>query len=160
LDAFDGGSEWRNRPYAAQNFCALHAVFCAVTKKEVHSIIVTATTLYSQTRVLTKGKRLIHSFILANLCDALLTGLALSLPGFVEKGLLAADMLAQAKVIELLIFKTAMVAFMVGIYALTAHRSGRWSYSIEAALKIGTVIVWLVVAWNELNIILALSEML
>jgi hypothetical protein len=122
--------------------------------------MVNVTHIYSQTQVMTKGKRLIHSFILANICDALLTGIALQLPGFMEKGFLAGEMMAQAKVIELLIFKTAITAFMIGIYALAAHRNGRWSSSIETALKIGTVVVWIVVAWNELNILLALREML
>ncbi|HZQ05135.1 MAG TPA: DUF5658 family protein [Anaerolineae bacterium] len=114
----------------------------------------------SQAQELIQDKRLINSFILANLCDALLTGIALQLPGFMEKGVLAGQMLAQAQVIELLILKTSITAFMIGIYALAAQREGRWAYSIKTALRIGTLVVWGVVAWNELNIVLALSAMI
>jgi hypothetical protein len=106
---------------------------------------------------ITHGRRLINSFLLANICDALITGVALSLPGFMEKGLLAEGMLASSRVFELLILKTAVTAFMIGIYALTANRPGRWSPPIQTALRIGTMAVWAVVAWNELNVILAFA---
>lgn len=112
---------------------------------------------YSQIRVMTKEKRLINSFVLANLCDVVATCVALTLPGFVEKGVMGGGMLAQARPVELLILKTAITAFMIGIYALAVHRRHRLHYSIETALKIGTVLVWLIVAWNELNIALALQ---
>lgn len=118
------------------------------------------TALYPQTQGMIKEKKLINSFVLANLCDALLTGIALQLPGFMEKGFVAGEMLAQSRVFELLIFKTAVTAFMIGIYALAAHRKSRFSHSIEVALRIGTVVVWCVVAWNELNIALALSALI
>jgi len=117
-------------------------------------------TISLETRERTKGMRLINSFVLANLCDAILTGIALNMPGFSEKGLLAADMLAHAQVIELVIFKISITAFIIGIYALTAQHKSRWSRPIELSLKIGIVLVWCVVAWNELNIILALRAML
>jgi hypothetical protein len=115
---------------------------------------------FSQTRWMDQAKRKINSFVLANVCDALLTGIALNLPGFVEKGILGQAMLADAKVIPLLIFKTAITAFMVGLYALVAHREGEWAGAVKVALQIGTVIVWVVVAWNELNIVLALGQMI
>jgi hypothetical protein len=105
---------------------------------------------------ISEGKPLINSFILANLCDALITGVALTLPGFVEKGILGEGMLAGSQVFELLILKTAITAFMIGIYALTAHRQGRWSAPIQTALRLGTMAVWAVVAWNEVNVLLAL----
>lgn len=113
-----------------------------------------------QTRTQVKGKQLINSFLLANCCDALLTGLALQLPGFVERGLVAREMLAQARGLELLILKIAITAFMIGIYALAAERHTRWRFSVEAALRVGITLVWLAVAWNEINLVLALSEML
>ncbi len=109
---------------------------------------------------LVKDKRLINSFILANICDTLLTGIALQLPGFMEKGFLAGRMLEQAQGLELLIFKTAITAFMIGIFALAAHHQGRWSHPIKTALRIGTMVVWCVVAWNELNIALALTSII
>jgi len=105
------------------------------------------------------SKRLINSFVLANLCDVIATGVALSLPGFMEKGPLAAHMLADAQSIQLLILKTAITAFMIGIFALATHRSSRWASPITTALKIATVLVWAVVAWNELNILLAFGVM-
>lgn len=112
------------------------------------------------TRGFDREKRQINSFVLANLCDALLTAIALNLPGFVEKGVLGQPMLADARVIPLLIFKTAVTALMIGLFALAARRDGQWSYAIKVALRIGTVIVWAVVAWNELNIVLALGQMI
>lgn len=112
------------------------------------------------TSKLIQSKRLINSFVLANFCDALATGVALSLPGFAEKGLVAQHLLAQSETIPLLIIKTAITAFMVGIYALTVSRQARWSRPIATALKICTIIVWCAVAWNELNIALALSATL
>lgn len=115
---------------------------------------------FSQTQWTVRAKGKINSFVLANVCDALLTGIALSLPGFVEKGILGQAMLADARVIPLLIFKTAITAFMIGLYALVAHRNGEWSNAVKVALQIGTVIVWAVVAWNELNIVLALGQMI
>lgn len=105
-----------------------------------------------------KARKLINSFILANVCDAVVTGIALNMPGFVEKGIVAQDMLANAQGVRLLIFKTAVTAFMIGIYALSTERRGRWSVAIQTGLQIGTVIVWAVVAWNELNVALALSQ--
>ncbi len=45
---------------------------------------------------------------------------------------------------------------MIGIYALAVHHKNRWHFSVETALKIGTALVWLVVAWNEFNVALAL----
>ena len=109
---------------------------------------------------LNHSKRLINSFVLANLCDALATGVALSLPGFVEKGLVAGHLLAQSQTIPLLILKTAITAFMIGIYALTTHRQARWSRPIATALKICTILVWCAVAWNEVNIAVALAATL
>jgi hypothetical protein len=105
-------------------------------------------------------KRLINSFLLANVGDAVLAGIALLLPGFAEKGWPAGDMLAQGRVVELLIFKTAITAFMIGIYALAVQRNGRWTSPITTALRLGTILVWLAVAWNELNIALAFGAML
>ncbi len=66
------------------------------------------TATYSHIWGMTKEKRLINSFALANLCDAMVTGVALMLPGFVEKGLMGAQLLADEKAIELLIVKTAI----------------------------------------------------
>ena len=117
------------------------------------------TATYSHIWGMTKEKRLINSFALANLCDAMVTGVALMLPGFMEKGLMGAQLLADEKAIELLIVKTAITAFMIGIYALAVHHRHRWHLSIETALKIGTVLVWLVVAWNEFNVVLALRDL-
>lgn len=114
----------------------------------------------SKIRVMTREKRLINSFVLANLCDVVVTGVALTLPGFMEKGLLGEEMLAQAQGSELLILKIAITAFMIGIYALAAHRKDRWSHPIEAAIKISAVIVWVAVAWNEFNVVVALAHML
>lgn len=105
-----------------------------------------------------KEKRLINSFLLANICDIVVTAVALSLPGFVEKGLVAGEMFEQARFIEPVIFKIAITAFMIGIYALAMHRRGRWSSPIATALRIGTIVVWVVVAWNELNVALALNQ--
>lgn len=107
-----------------------------------------------------KEKRLINSFLLANICDIVITAIALSLPGFVEKGLVAGNMFEQARFLEPIIFKIAITAFMIGLYALAMHRRGRWSDPIATALKIGTVVVWSVVAWNELNVVLALDQLL
>lgn len=104
-----------------------------------------------------KARKLINSFVLANVCDALITGVALNLPGFVEKGIVAQHMLANAQGIRVLIFKIAVTALLIGVYALFTERRGRWSFAIHNGLQIGTVIVWAVVAWNELNVALALS---
>lgn len=113
----------------------------------------------SSSHHLVRSKRLINSFVLANLCDAVATGVALSLPGFIEKGPLAGHMLADAQTIPLLILKTAITAFMVGIFALSTHRANRWAGPITTALRIATVLVWAVVAWNEFNILLAFGVM-
>lgn len=118
------------------------------------------TTVHAPPRGMVKEKRLINSFILANLCDVVLTGIALQIPGFIEKGIVAGEMLAQARIFELLILKTAVTAFIIGTYALAAHRKSRYSHSIEVALRIGTLVVWCAVAWNELNIAVALSAIL
>ncbi len=107
---------------------------------------------------ITEGKPLINSFLLANLCDALITAVALRMPGFMEKGVLGEGMLAGSQVFELLILKTAIVAFMIGIYALTANRRGRWTSPVQTALRIGTMAVWAVVAWNEMNVLLAIAH--
>jgi hypothetical protein len=109
---------------------------------------------------LLQSKQLINSFILANFCDALVTGVALTLPGFVEKGLLGQHLLAQSQTIPLLIFKTAITAFMIGIYALTMNRQARWARPVALALQICTVLVWCAVAWNELNIVVAMAALL
>lgn len=122
-------------------------------------IMYSSTTLTAQPRTMIKEKRLINSFLLANICDIAITAIALSLPGFVEKGLVAGEMFEQARFIEPVIFKIAITAFMIGIYALAVHRRGRWSIPIATALKIGTVVVWMVVAWNELNVALALNQL-
>lgn len=103
-------------------------------------------------------KRRIDSFLLANVCDGVLTAIALQLPGFSEKGFVAGEMLSQAMVVELVIFKIAITAFMIGIYALAVQDKGRWSFPVETALRIGTGIVWTIVAWNELNIVFALDQ--
>jgi hypothetical protein len=107
-----------------------------------------------------REKRLINSFALANLSDMVVTGVGLSLPGIREKGIQAEDMFAQGQVSEMLIIKVAVTAFMIGIYALAAHRNSRYHPAIEKALKIGTVLVWLAVAWNELTVGLTLSALL
>lgn len=103
--------------------------------------------------------RQINSFLLANICDVVVTGVALMLPGFVEKGLVAGEMFSQARTVEMLILKTAVTAFMIGVYALAMHRSSRWSKAVGTAMRIATILVWAVVAWNEFNILLALGAM-
>lgn len=112
------------------------------------------------TSKLTQSKQLINSFVLANVCDALVTGVGLLMPGFVEKGLLASHLLAESQTIPLLILKVAVTAFMIGIYALTTPHQGRWSRPIATAFKLCTILVWCAVAWNELNIALALGATL
>jgi hypothetical protein len=109
--------------------------------------------IQTQTRNTARHKRLINSFLLANLADAILTGIGLNLLGFREIGVVAGGMLAADAAVELLIFKIAITAFMIGIYALAVTRQGRWSSSIQSAVRIGNIAVWLVVAWNELNIL-------
>lgn len=123
------------------------------------SLMVPDTPLRAQPRTMIKEKRLINSFLLANICDIAITAIALTLPGFVEKGLVAGELFEQARFVEPVIFKIAITAFMIGIYALAMHRRGRWSSPIATALKIGTVVVWMVVAWNELNVALALKQL-
>lgn len=103
---------------------------------------------------------MINSFILANISDVILTAIGLAVFGFIEIGIVAGNMVAFSQISQLLILKTAVTAFMVGIYALSAHHNTRWRSSVETALKIGTVLVWVVVAWNELNIALALGQLL
>lgn len=107
-----------------------------------------------------KEKQLINSFVLANVSDVVSTAVGLSLPGVAEKGVSAQDMFAQGRFSEALIVKSAITAFMIGIYALAAHRQARLYPAIDKALKISTIILWLVVAWNELNIGLALTDIL
>jgi hypothetical protein len=107
-----------------------------------------------------KEMKLINSFVLANISDAVVTGVGLHLPGMTERGVRASEMFAQGQISEMLIFKTAITALMIGIYALAASRRVRWAYPIEAALKIGNVLLWVVVAWNELNVGLALNQLL
>ncbi len=109
---------------------------------------------------MTREKKLINSFILANVCDVCITFIALMLPGFTEKGFLAGTLFARAQVSEVLILKIAITAFMIGIYALAVHRDGRLLQPVQAALRTGNALVWFVVAWNELNVVLALSQML
>lgn len=107
-----------------------------------------------------KEKQLINSFVLANISDVVVTGVGLSLPGVMEKGVRAQELFAHGAVSEMLIAKSAITAFMIGIYALAVHRQARLSNAIGTALKIGTIVVWAVVAWNELNVGLALTELL
>jgi hypothetical protein len=114
----------------------------------------------SRARTTLKAKGLINSFVLANLCDVLLTGIGVGGLKFMEIGPVAGIMLAQQQVIPLLIVKTAITAFMIGIFALSVSRNSRWAHPIRASLRIGNVILWLVVAWNELNIAVALTYLI
>jgi hypothetical protein len=109
-----------------------------------------------------KEKVLMTTFALANLADAALTRLGMSMPGFKDinnNPIVPADALfSSTESDRIFIAKWASMTILLGVYALAARHNGRWKWPAEKAIQIGNAIMVGVVAWNLVNIGLAVTD--
>lgn len=89
------------------------------------------------------------SFFVANAIDAIITTHALRLGLAEEKGFI--QPLMEGHLSDALIIKTAIPAFLVGIYALSQHHTSKWTLPVDRAIRMANVLTWSVVAWNTLQ---------
>lgn len=108
-----------------------------------------------------REKVLITSFFLAGLADIGSTAIALSLAGFREVGLNGARQVAAGSTVNALVFRMAVTAFMIGMYALCKHWGhGRLAYAFEKTLTATTPLAWGVALLNvfQIGLYVALSH--
>ncbi len=106
-----------------------------------------------------KEKRLMTLFWGSGVADIVTTSIGISLAGFAEIGILGSPIKQEYGIHAAYIMRTAVTAWMIGIYALTKTNDSRWAFSFEKAMNISSIISWAVVALNTVQISLYLYEL-
>jgi len=99
-----------------------------------------------------KGKELMTSFFAANMVDSVLTRTSLEIPGMQELQGWASHYFEAGDINLPILVKTGVIVALIGSYALAQSQGSRLEYPLEKAMKIGTYMVWGIVAWNSVNI--------
>lgn len=99
------------------------------------------------------------SFLVANLSDLILTGLAMSLPGFREMGLGASWWFSVGQQTAVYATKMGVAAVFLGAYAMAIPRGGLWRSVAVPVLRMGCWVVWAAVVWNAVNIVATLATL-
>ncbi len=100
-----------------------------------------------------KDKLLMTSFFVAALVDILTTGVGLNLGTFREIGWIGSQQVGAGTPMNAMVFRMAVTAFMVGMYALTKERGHKpLVYSFEKAVATTNLLSWSVVFFNAFQI--------
>lgn len=97
-----------------------------------------------------KEKLNMSLFMAAGLGDIATTSFALS-QGYKEAWILG-PFVEKYNLTGALIFRMAVTAVVIGGYALTKERNGRFAYSFDKALRLGNVFYWGILAINTLQL--------
>lgn len=93
-------------------------------------------------------KKLMKSFVVANLADSVSTIYGIKFLGFEEINSWAAEFFENGTEAHILATKLAIISVMVILYALSSESKSRFLFSVKHAIRIDTFIVWAIVVFN------------
>jgi len=96
-----------------------------------------------------EGRSLINYFLAAQVADMVITKLALNLPGFQEINPLGAEQ-------QTVLLKWGITLALVLLYAVTQDRESKLTKPVEKAIKIDTVLMYVVLLGNAAQVFLEL----
>lgn len=99
-----------------------------------------------------KEKFVMTTFFAAGLTDVATTAVALK-SGFSEIGIIGSRMHEVGNPDGMYVYRMAVTAVLIGLYAFSKEHPSRYSFSIDRATRIANIISWGVVALNSIQIV-------
>lgn len=100
-----------------------------------------------------KEKFIMSSLFVGSVGDVATTAYALN-QGLSEKGVMGARLMEMNNPTGAFIYRMAVTAVIIGIYAIAQEKPGRFTFSIDRAARIANVITWGITALNAVQIVL------
>lgn len=100
-----------------------------------------------------KEKLLMTSFFVGSMGDIATTAYALNV-GLPEKGVMGMRLAEMNNMTGAYIYRIAATVMLIGIYAISKERPGRFTFSADRALRAANLITWGITALNAVQIAL------
>lgn len=95
-------------------------------------------------------------FVVGNLIDIVLTYVAINNFGAIELNLIAGQLMKSVGIVPVMAGKIGLMAIWISVCLFIGTAGESFAWASRKAIVVATALLWLVQAWNMLNIALAI----